>query len=39
MLLGGLDLLIHQAVLQVELMTGCGGARRAVPASRIAARE
>jgi shikimate dehydrogenase len=29
MLLGGLDLLIHQAVLQVELMTGCGGARRA----------
>ena len=27
--LGGLDLLIHQAVLQVELMTGCGDAPRA----------
>lgn len=26
--LGGLDLLIHQAVLQVELMTGCGDAPR-----------
>ena len=27
--LGGLDLLIHQAVLQVELMTGCSDAPRA----------
>jgi shikimate dehydrogenase len=27
--LGGLDLLIHQAVLQVELMTGCDASHRA----------
>jgi shikimate dehydrogenase len=39
--LGGLDLLIHQAVLQVELMTGCGDAPRAglVTAMREAGAE
>jgi shikimate dehydrogenase len=36
--LGGLDLLVHQAVLQVELMTGAGPERRAdlVAAMRVA---
>lgn len=39
--LGGLDLLIHQAVLQVEMMTGCGDAPRAdlVAAMREAGTE
>ena len=39
--LGGLDLLIHQAVLQVELMTECGDAPRAalVTAMREAGAE
>jgi shikimate dehydrogenase len=39
--LGGLDLLIHQAALQVELMTGCGDTSRAevVAAMREAGTE
>lgn len=42
-LLGGLDLLVHQAVLQVELMTGCPtaplGAMRAAGEAALSARH